>query len=405
MTDGNYDVVVVGLGAMGSAALYELAGRGARVLGIERFEPGHDRGSSHGESRAIRLSYFEHPDYVPLLHTAFAKWRALEDACGETLLTVTGILEAGRPGSEVVLGSQTASRQHGLVHEMLDADEVARRFPAFRLPEDWTAHHQPQGGFLRPERAIHRFVDQARRRGAETWTDTRVFDIRPGPRAVTIHTARGTVETDRVVVTAGPWIGGFAPELAPHLTLTRQVLGWFAPIDPALVRPEVFPVFVLDGATDTCYGFPDFSGTGVKAASHRMGRVLARADDLRQDGDAADEDQIRRGLMPYVPAADGPLLKMRTCLYTRSPDDFFFVDHAPTDRRIVLASPCSGHGFKFASVIGEILADLALDGSTLHAVDRFRIDRFAALSPQIKTVHSPPTDRTPDSRLGNVLKP
>ena len=370
------DVAVIGLGAMGSAALHDLAGRGVRALGIEQFEPGHDKGSSHGESRVFRLSYFEHPDYVPLLHTAYAKWRALEAESGETLLTVTGILEAGHPGSVVVRGSQLASREHGLAHEMLDAAEVARRFPAFRLPEDWTAHFQPDGGFLRPEAAIGAFVAGARRRGAETWTGTHVTSIRSGAGGVRAETSRGPVEAASVVVAAGPWIGELAPELKPHLTLTRQVLGWFKPAEPDLVRPERCPVFILDSGDENCYGFPDFAGTGVKSASHIKGRVLARADDLRQDGGAADEAQIRRALIPRVPAADGPLLKMKACIYTRSPDDFFVVDLAPGDPRIVLASPCSGHGFKFASAMGEVLGDLAVEGRTAHPIERFRTGRF-----------------------------
>ena len=372
------DVAVVGLGAMGAAALHDLAGRGVRVLGIEQFEPGHDRGSSHGESRIIRLSYFEHPDYVPLLRSAYANWRALEAESGETLLTVTGILEAGHPGSEVVRGSQRASQKHGLAHEMLDATEVARRFPAFRLPADWTAHFQPDGGFLRPERAIHAFVEAAIKRGAETWTGTRVLSIRSGPGGITIDTSRGPVEAGSVVVAAGPWIGEFAPALKPHLTLTRQVLGWFAPAAPELMRPGRCPVFILDRGEDACYGFPDFAGTGVKAASHGPTRILARADDLHQDGDALDEAQIRRALMPLVPAADGPLLRLKTCLYTRTPDEFFVVDHAPSDPRIVLASPCSGHGFKFASAMGAVLGDLAVEGKTAHPIERFRIGRFGA---------------------------
>jgi len=371
-----YDVVVIGLGAMGAAALHEVASRGIRGLGIERFEPGHDRGSSHGESRAIRLAYAEHPDYVPLLHRAYERWHALEEESGETLLTVTGLMEAGHPGSEVVHGSLLSSRRHGLDHEMLDAAEVMRRFPAFRVPPDWTALYQPRGGYLRPERAVLRFVEGARRRGAETWTGTRVLTIRSAPQAVRIETTRGPVEEARVIVTTGAWIGELAPELAPYLTLTRQVLGWFSPPAPELVRPGVLPVFVFDGIDETCYGFPDIDGRGVKAASHRRGRVLTSADDLRQDGDAADEAQIRRGLVPFVPAADGPLLRMQTCIYTRAPDDFFAVDRAAADPRIVLASPCSGHGFKFASVMGEILADLALLGRTGHAIGNFRIDRF-----------------------------
>ena len=373
------DVAVVGIGAMGSAAFYELAARGVRVLGIEQFQPGHDRGSSHGESRAIRLSYFEHPSYVPLLRRAFTKWRALEAECRDTILTVTGILEAGHPGSPVVEGSILASREHDIPHEVLDAAEVGRRFPAFHLPEDWRALFQPDGGFLRPERAIQAFVAGARERGAPVWTGTRVAAIHPRPAAVTLETDCGPVEAARVIVAAGPWIGAFAPELAPHLVLTRQVLGWFAARDPALVRPERFPVFVLDGVKDTCYGFPDFAGTGLKAASHRRGRVLGSADALRQDADEGDAAQIRAGLR-LIPAVDGPPIRMQTCIYTRTPDEFFIVDKSALDPRVVLASPCSGHGFKFASVMGEILADLALEGETAHDISRFSLGRFVPAS-------------------------
>ena len=372
------DVAVVGLGAMGSAAVCALARRGVQAVGIEQFEPGHERGSSHGESRAIRLSYFEHPSYVPLVRRAFAQWEALEDESGDDLLTVTGILEAGHPGSPVVRGSRQASEDHRLAHEMLDAAEIARRFPAFRLPADWTALYQPQGGFLRPEAAIRSFLAVARKHGAEIVTGTPVLGLTPGPAAITVTTPDGSLEAGRVIVTTGPWMAALAPDLAPHLRLTRQVLGWFRPREPDRCRGAGFPVFALDGPEDTCYGFPDFAGTGVKAASHREGRHLGSADALRQDGGPEDEAQIRRGLMPYVPAADGPLVKLRTCLYTRTPDEDFVVDLSPRDPRIVLASPCSGHGFKFASVLGDVLADLALDGRTPHDISRFRIDRFSA---------------------------
>lgn len=374
----SFDVAVIGLGAMGSAALHAVAKRGQTVIGFEQFELGHDKGSSHGESRAIRLSYFEHPSYVPLLHSAYAKWRELEVESGETLLTVTGILEAGHPGSAVVRGSLAASREHHIVHEILDAAEIAYRFPAFRLPDGWSGLFQPDGGFLRPERAIKTFVAEALKRGAEVRTGTKVLDIRSGPSSITMRTHGETIEVARVVVAAGPWIGELAPNLAPSLKLTRQVLGWFAPVEPELVKPDRFPVFVIETEGDACYGFPDFAGTGVKAASHREGRTLETADALGQDGGPADEAQIRRVIGRFIPAADGPLLKLRTCIYTRTADEFFVLDHAPADPRIVLASPCSGHGFKFASVIGEILADLALDGRTEHDIGRFRIDRLAS---------------------------
>lgn len=374
----SFDVAVIGLGAMGSAALFELARKGRRAIGFEQFEPGHDKGSSHGESRIIRLSYFEHPSYVPLARRALEKWRDLERLCGETILSVTGVLEAGYPGSPVVAGSLEASRLHDLDHETLSAAEIRRRFPAFRLPFDWTGLFQPEGGFLRPELAIRHFVEQAQHRGAEVRNGTRVLAIEPFGAGIRVRTEGEVVEAGSVIVATGAWIGEFAPELKPHLKLTRQVLGWFAPQVPAHFTPENFPVFIVESENDACYGFPDFAGTGVKVASHREGSVLPSADDLAQNGDAQDEAQIRRMLALCLPEANGPLQRMRTCMYTRTPDEDFVIDRSPVDPRIILASPCSGHGFKFSSVIGEVLADLAIGATPANDISRFQIRRFGA---------------------------
>ncbi|QRM28023.1 N-methyl-L-tryptophan oxidase [Microvirga sp. VF16] len=371
-----FDVAVIGLGAMGSAALFNLARRGQRVIGIEQFEPGHDKGSSHGESRIIRLSYFEHPSYVPLARRAMEKWRELEQLCGQTILTVTGILEAGYPGCQVVEGSLEASRLHGLDHEVLSAAEINRRFPAFKVPSHWTGLYQPEGGFLRPELAIQQFVGLAERHGAEVRTQTRVLAIEPLGSGVRVRTETGEIEAGSVIIAAGAWIGDFAPKLKPHLKLTRQVLGWFEPLQPAYYSPDRCPVFILESEDDACYGFPDFAGTGVKTASHRKGAYLTSADDLTQDGGPADEAQIRRMLALAMPDANGPLKAMRTCIYTRTPDEDFVIDRSSVDPRIVLASPCSGHGFKFASVIGEVLADLALGKPPANDISRFKLDRF-----------------------------
>jgi sarcosine oxidase len=371
-----FDVAVIGLGAMGSAALFNLARQGRRVVGIEQFEPGHDKGSSHGESRIIRLSYFEHPSYVPLARRAMEKWRELEQLCGHNILTVTGVLEAGYPGCPIVEGSLEASRLHGLDHEVLDAAEINRRFPAFKVPPHWTGLYQPEGGFLRPELAIQQFVGLAERHGAEVRTGTRVLAIEPLGSGVRVRTETGEIEAGSVIVAAGAWIGDFAPELKPHLKLTRQVLGWFEPLQPAYYSPDRCPVFILESEDDACYGFPDFAGTGVKTASHRKGAYLPSADDLSQDGGAADEAQIRRMLALAMPEANGPLRAMRTCMYTRTPDEDFVIDRSSADPRIILASPCSGHGFKFASVIGEVLADLALGKTPANDISRFKLERF-----------------------------
>jgi sarcosine oxidase len=372
-----YDVAIVGLGAMGSAALYHLAARGQRVIGIERATPGHAGGSSHGESRIIRMAYFEHPSYVPLLRRAYENWRALEQVTGAALLTVTGLLEAGIPGASVVQGALKAAQTHDLPHEMLSARQAAARFPAFALPAHWEALFEPDAGFLRPERAIDTHILAAMSSGADVATRTAVTSIEPTADGVRLVAGDGTIiDAGAVIVSAGAWMGELFPMLKARLRLTRQVLAWFAPAQPALVTPDRFPVFMLEDERDFLYGFPDFAGTGVKAASHRPGRELARAGDAKQDGDAADAARISDMLARYIPAAAGPVRDLKTCIYTYTPDEDFILDTHPLHKQIVLASPCSGHGFKFASVIGEILADLATAGSTPHDISRFRLDRF-----------------------------
>jgi sarcosine oxidase len=372
-----YDTAVVGLGAMGSAALYHLARRGRRVIGIERETPAHLGGSSHGESRIIRLAYFEHPSYVPLLRRAYENWRALERASGADLMTITGIIEAGIPGAPVVQGSLQASRLHDLPHEQLTAGQMMDRFPALAFPEDWEGVYQPDAGFLRPEKAIETHLAGAKAAGAEVRLHSVVSDIAPRAGGVRLTLADGTaIEAGAVVISAGAWIGELVPQLRPNLRLTRQVLGWFSPKKPNAVGPDRLPVFLLQSDDEIVYGFPDFAGTGVKIGSHLAGRALPTAGDARQDADSVDADRLSGFLARYMPAAAGPLRDLKTCIYTRTPDEDFILDLHPDHPQIVIASPCSGHGFKFASVIGEILADLATAGETLHDIGRFALARL-----------------------------
>jgi sarcosine oxidase len=371
------DVVVVGLGAMGSAALYHLARRGTRALGLEQAQPGHEGGSSHGDSRAIRLAYFENPAYVPLVRRAYENWRELEARTGERVLTVTGVLEAGGPGSELLAGTLASCDAHQLPHERLSAAEVRARFPAFDLPPDWDGVFQPDGGFLRPEAAIRAHLTAAEAMGAAHRADTRVAAIEPTAAGVRLVLADGErIEAGAAIVAAGPWMGELAPELAGRLTLTRQVLAWFEPRRPQLTAPGRFPVFVLETADDLIYGFPDFAGEGVKAASHRPGRLLGCAGDARQDATPEDARAVQAALERLIPAAAGPVRKLKTCIYTSTADGDFIICPHPQWPQIVLASPCSGHGFKFSSVIGEILADLAASGATPHDISRFALSRL-----------------------------
>ncbi len=339
--------------------------------------PAHLGGSSHGESRIIRLAYFEHPSYVPLLRRAYENWRALERASGAALMTITGILEAGIPGSRIVEGSLMASRLHDLPHERLTARQIADRFPAFDLPGDWDGVYQPDAGFLLPEKAIEMHVAAAKAAGAEVRLRTAVSAIAPTAGGVRLTLADGTaIEAGSAVISAGAWVGELIPELRPNLRLTRQILGWFTPRTPALTGPDRLPVFFLETVEEMIYGFPDLAGTGVKIGSHLPSGELAVAGDACQDGNAADSERLAGFLGRYMPAAAGPLRDLKTCIYTRTPDEDFILDLHPDHPQIVIASPCSGHGFKFASVVGEILADLATVGATPHDIGRFGLERM-----------------------------
>lgn len=372
-----YDAVVVGLGVMGSAALHHLAARGRRVLGLEEFAPGHARGSSHGLTRVIRLAYFEHPSYVPLLRRAYALWRALEAASGRRLLHVTGIAEIGRPDGVLVAGTLAAARLHGLPHEVLTAEALMRRVPAFRIPAGYVGVWQPDGGFLEAEPAVAAQVAAAAAAGAEIRTGTRVHAIASHAGHVRLDTATGPVEAGAVVVAAGARVQRLLPGPAAPLRVTRQVLGWFAPDDPAPFSPERFPVFLLESDHGIHYGFPIHGVSGVKVAKH--GHQDETIDPETEDRGVSGEDEaaIRAAVAAHLPGADGPLLRAMTCRYTMTPDQDFLIDRLPEDPRIVLLSPCSGHGFKFAPVIGEIAADLALAGGTRHDISRFALARLS----------------------------
>jgi len=369
-----FDVVVVGLGAIGSAALHRLARGGARVAGIERYSPGHDRGSSHGETRIIRLGYFEHPSYVPLLRRAYALWRELEAEAKAKLLHVTGIAEIGPPDGELVTGTLSASRLHDLPHEVLDAAETMRRFPAFKLPPDYVGVFQPDGGFVAVEPAIKAQLALAEAHGAELRIGVTVLSVAPHGGGVRIATSHGDIDAGTAIVAAGPWVGTLVPNLP--VRVTREVMTWFQPSDDALFTSDRFPVFILENRHGMHYGFPLHGSPGVKIAKHHHRDEAVDPDRVDRTVSAADEALVRPVLADHIPAANGPLIAAKTCLYTVTPDRDFIVDRLPQAPQIIVASPCSGHGFKFAPVIGEILAEMALTGRTGHDIGRFRLGRF-----------------------------
>lgn len=371
-----YDVIVIGAGGMGSAACHHLAHRGQRVLGLERFDIPHAMGSSHGVSRIIRLAYYEDPSYVPLLRRAFELWRDLEEAFGEQLLHVTGSIDASHEDGAVFRGSLASCELHGLAHEVLTSPELNARFPGFNLPKGHMALLQPDGGFLLSERCIVAHVESAIAHGAEIHGRERVLGWESSDSGVTVTTDRGAYRAEKIVVSPGAWIGSLVPALAPLTSPERQVLAWLQPKRPELFTPERFPVFNLAVDEGRYYGFPVFSIPGVKLGRYHHLDETIDPEHWDREPNYADEAIIREFAERYVPDATGPAMSLRSCIFTNTPDEHFIVDFLPEDARVIVASPCSGHGFKFSAVIGEILADLAIDGSTRHDISLFRLDRF-----------------------------
>lgn len=360
------DVIVAGLGAHGSSAAYHLASRGASVLGFDRFARGHTLGSSGGLSRIIRLSYYEHSDYVPLLRRAWTLWRELEGESGERLLTETGGLYAGDPDGELVAGALASARTHDLEHEVLDVAALRERFPLFDWPDGWQGVFEPQAGWLAPERCIETHLRLAERSGAvlrfeepiERWTST--------PDGVRVTTAAGTFDAKQLVITAGAWASQLAPSLAAELSVERSVLFWFEPT----TEREAFarlPIYIVDDTDRIFYGFPYIEGQGVKVAGLHFGDK-ADPDTVDRTASAKDEERVRAWLRRRVPLANGERRDAKVCLYTNTRDANFIIDRLADHPNVVVASACSGHGFKFSSVIGEILADLVIDGETRQPI-------------------------------------
>ena len=372
-----YDVIVVGIGGMGSATAYHLARRGAKVLGLERFEIPHEMGSSHGVSRIIRLAYAEHPGYVPLLRSAYALWRELESETGERLLIITGGIDAGTPESATVRGSLESCAVHQLAHELLDARALAQQFPGYRLPVDMVAVHQPDAGFLLPERCIVAHVAAARRHNADIRDGERVLRWAADGKHVEVESERATYRAGRMVVTAGAWAGTLLPELRGLAVPERQVLMWTRPLRPEYFSLGAFPVFNLETPEGRFYGFPVYGVPGFKIGRYHHRGERVEPDDMDRRCHPEDEAVLRAGIRRYFPDADGPTLDMKTCLFTNSPDEHFILDLHPDHPQVALAAGFSGHGFKFCSVVGEIMADLALGGCASHNIAMFRLSRFA----------------------------
>ena len=363
---------------MGSASAYHLARRGRRVLGLEQFEPLHERGSSHGLTRIIRLAYHEHPSYVPLLRRSYELWHELEAVAGEELLITTGALEGGPADGSTFLGALEAARLHDLPHEILDADALRRRYPAFAGFDPGTrVVWQPDGGFLLAERSMRAHLDGAFAAGAELrfGEAVRTWEV-IGDDGVRVTTGRGTFEADRLLICAGAWAPSLVPDLATLAVPERQVLAWLTPKRPDLFVPRRFPVFLIDVDEGSYYGFPAHDGHGLKVGWYHHFREAIDPDDPDRSTRPDDEAVLRAFVERYLPDGAGPTEMMKACMFTNSPDEHFLIDRLAAAPQVTVAAGFSGHGYKFCSVVGEIMADLAVDGATRHDIGLFRLDRF-----------------------------
>lgn len=370
-----YDAIVIGLGAMGSAAAWQLAKRGKRVLGIEAFDINHANGSSHGEHRIIRQAYFEAPEYVPLILRAYELWNELEQESGQDLLRITGGLLLGEEQSEVVSGSIESARQHNLEYELLQPDEVRQRFPGFHLPDGLVAVYEPNAGYLRPEACVAAHVDLARQHGAMIRTNEPVIGWNADANGVMVTTGQGTYQADSLVIAAGPWTTELLADLNLPLTVIRIVNAHFRSTDPETFAEAQCPVYIWEVPEGTYYGFPAMPESGLKLGRHdRHDPTTARTIEREVADDEVEE--LRTLLDRYMPGASGEVIKTLTCMYTITPDLHFILDQHPDFPHVSYGCGFSGHGYKFASVIGEILADLSADGATDHPIGFLSAGRF-----------------------------
>ena len=370
-----YDVAILGLGAMGSAAAYHLARRGVNVLGIDRFDPPHSWGSSHGETRVIREAYFEHPSYVPLVQRAYELWAELEQEAGEQLYLKTGGVKIGARDSEVFSGAVQSAREHKLSHEILDRVQIQKRFPGINPAPGMMGVLEPRAGILFPEKCVAAYLKLARILGAELRMNEPVIAWDARPDHVKVRTAAGEYLARKLIVTTGPWLGEILPEVAALLTVERQVLLWFAAKSEGLFAHARFPIHLWEYEPQKMfYGFPDL-GAGVKFAFHHQGEIT-NPNAVNREVTSQDIEAIRGLLKRFLPEANGEFLRGTVCLYTNTPDGHFIIDQHPGTDRVLVGSPCSGHGFKFASGVGEVLADLALYGKSPMDLSLFRLERL-----------------------------
>jgi sarcosine oxidase len=370
------DVAIIGLGAMGSSVAYRLSQRGKSVVGFDLATPPHALGSTHGESRIIREAYFEHPLYVPIVQKSYECWNELQEATGERLLLGTGGLLLGPGDGSLIAGTRLSADRHKLDYDILSAKEIRKHYPILQPTDATVGLWEPRAGILLPEKCVEVHLALAERAGAELHLNEPVTEWRPDGDGVRVKTDNGEYRASQLVLTPGAWLAQFVPELALALSVERQVLYWFDPIENReQFDLQSLPIFAWEYASEQLfYGFPNL-GEGVKVALHHHGQTTDIESINREVGH--EETEVMRMIVAAViPALAGPLLKAEVCMYTNTPDEHFVIDFHPDLPQVLIASACSGHGFKFAAVVGEIVSDLLIKGQSEFDLSPFRVSRL-----------------------------
>ena len=378
MTNRLYDAIVIGTGCMGSAAAYHLSNAGANTLVIEQFSRGHTFGSSHGNTRIIRLVY-EKPFYTELMKSSYACWRDLEHESGKKLLFTTGSVIIAPVGHEYVISTGASLDAAGIESEWLYEQELAARLPQFRIePNTMIALWQKDGGFLHASECVSTHLDLAKEHGAEIRENTEVITVDWEASTPVVVCKDERYKGKKIVMAAGPWTGRLLPNLNLPLTVTRQQVVYFKPRERKKFLPAQFPVFIDVTRPTSFYGVPDFEGKGVKVGVDGHGEEFATTlDSCSRTPDSAYVDFVQEFVRERMPDAAGEVSCAEVCLYTETPDKDFIIDLHPNCQNLAIAGGFSGHGFKFGGVVGKVLSELALTGETRYDISHFRLDRFS----------------------------
>ncbi|HLG41503.1 MAG TPA: N-methyl-L-tryptophan oxidase [Chitinophagaceae bacterium] len=377
----SFDVIVIGVGSMGSSASYHLAARGYKVLGLEQFDITHELGSHAGQSRIIRKAYFEHPDYVPLLTRAYEGWKDFEEETGTQLYYRTGLLYSGKSGNEIIRGVKQSASLYNIPVENINFPE--KRFTQFKIPADYETLFEPDAGFVTPERAIRLYAQQAVKKAAKIHISEKVIEWKKEGPGIKVVTDKNKYNCSKLIITAGAWSAKLIPALTGKIKVTRQFVAWVKPKHPDEFKLGKFPCWMIadDIRPGAYYGFPvlpcDTFGepAGLKLAYHYPG-IVTEPDKVNRQTISEDIEDLKYALQKYLPGTFDSFISTKICLYANSPDENFIIDKLPGEENIVIACGFSGHGFKFIPVVGEILADLAIEGKTQQPINFLRAERF-----------------------------